>query len=867
MKKFASMIVYLCVSIIGHAQEKTYTFFNMFSISVSEDLELRKESDTYTKFLYDTLNYVTNCEIVFQPKGLSDKKKDALDHYCRIMILSDKDNSCPYPSSNEKSFSDDELNELLSDVYQEQEALEYVHFVVYPTASIESTHSGATYIKFHYTRNGTKGDVSVNICYFFNYDCFVKAIFSYRESEEDLWKQKLSRALNSFAWKNPYTAHVYSQEDAIRLLNHNNNNLNFWLFGIVIGFLIAIIFGFNLIIVKRKKNLRKQIEEKIVFVQDLILHKKAVSAITSLNELKALKTKNITELQEKISLITRLLETLKSEIDQKVDSQIDTIKKEFAENPDKISNYKVSELLINKEIPKEQKDKINLEIKFLEEEYKNGVIPEQHKAYVNYDIEQSTRNGYYAFYTAPAAKTEIFPYRRRKVELRGYTEGNFEQMLRNSLKSSTHYHVLGDVSIHTSEGSHPYEPDIAIVEMSDNYGVRIDIEIDEPYGGYDKTPIHYVGCGDEFRDRILANLGWLVVRFSEKQIFQEPENCIYYIQKLISLIDPSFSITCVGNNPKPDKCWTEHEAHIMVIQRFRENLLHHEFGKEKKDGISITTPLTELEKDVANNAKPIHLPITPQHNIDKTNTKFAQDSLLSFEPSEHIYLYNGRIQLTAISNIISQFFTPFDSIGLSDRIARRDGVSQCEVLEDWYCKGLESREVGTFLHSQIESMLSNKPLSTNMHFCYNGEFLKVSKDISIDEEISYFQNFLKDNPITPFRTEWHIFDMELKIAGTIDLLCRNGRHFDIYDWKRSRKASPNMKVWQYGFNGLQHVPDIKFFHYALQQNLYKYILEKNYGIIVENMYIIVLHPIFGNYQKFKIPDMAEEVAIIKSHIV
>ena len=76
-----------------------------------------------------------------------------------------------------------------------------------------------------------------------------------------------------------------------------------------------------------------------------------------------------------------------------------------------------------------------------------------------------------------------------------------------------------------------------------------------------------------------------------------------------------------------------------------------------------------------------------------------------------------------------------------------------------------------------------------------------------------------------------------------------------------------MKVWQYGFNGLQHVPDIKFFHYALQQNLYKYILEKNYGIIVENMYIIVLHPIFGNYQKFKIPDMAEEVAIIKSHIV
>lgn len=246
---------------------------------------------------------------------------------------------------------------------------------------------------------------------------------------------------------------------------------------------------------------------------------------------------------------------------------------------------------------------------------------------------------------------------------------------------------------------------------------------------------------------------------------------------------------------------------------------------------------------------------------------FTQDSLLSFEPSEHIYLYDGRIQLTAVSNIINQFFVPFDSIRLSERVARRDGVSQCKILEEWDCKGVESREVGTFLHTQIESFFSNKPMSMSTHFCYDGEFVQVSKDVSIDEEISYFRNFLRENPITPFRTEWHIFDMELKIAGTIDLLCRNGNHFDIYDWKRSQKASPNETVWRNGINGLEHVPDISFYHYALQQNLYKYILEKNYGITVEDMYIVVLHPMFGNYQKFKIPNMSREISILKSHIV
>ena len=190
----------------------------------------------------------------------------------------------------------------------------------------------------------------------------------------------------------------------------------------------------------------------------------------------------------------------------------------------------------------------------------------------------------------------------------------------------------------------------------------------------------------------------------------------------------------------------------MAIQKFREKLLSHEFGRRDKGGQNITTPLTELEKEVVNNAKPIYLPTATPHNIDKTDTKFTQDSLLSFEPSEHIYLYDGRIQLTAISNIINLFFTPFDSLGLSEMVARRDGVSQSVVLEEWDSKGLESREVGTFLHAQIEAFFSNKPISMNTHFSYNGEWVKVSKDVSIDVEVSYFKNFLKENPITPFRT-------------------------------------------------------------------------------------------------------------------
>ena len=866
MKRFASILFLLCISLIGYAQEKTYKFNNMFSISISNELELRKDDDAYTKFLNDTLNYVANSEIVFQQKGLSNRTEKALNHYCRIMIMADKDDSCPYPSSDNESFSNNDLNEFISTA--SQELAHGQRFVIYPTASIESTHSGATYVKIHYTRTGTKGNVNVNICYFFNYNSAVKAIFSYRESEKNLWESKLSSALNSFAWQSPYTSHAFSGEADINT-RVSNNSQGYLLIGILIGILLmGVIWGVNYAIKSsNKKKLKKKIEEHIAQTNDLILQKKVVSATRQLNETKHLENDKVPELRDQIIRIESNLYSLKSEVAQKVDSRINAIKNEFAKDPSKLDSTAATKLLKYKELPQEQKERIDLELKTLEEEYKKGVISEQKKVCVSYNLAQCHRTGYYAFYTVPSKGTEIMPYRRRKVELRGYTEENFEFRLRNSLRNSTRYKVIGDVSILTAEGIHPFEPDIAIVETSDTLGVRIDIEIDEPYGGYDKIPIHYVGCGDEFRDRNLANLGWLVVRFSEKQIFEEPDNCINYLLQLLNQIDPDFTISCQGTIPTSDKRWTEVEARIMAIQKYREKLLNHEFGKREKDSKVVATLLTELEKEVIHNAKPICISTTVPHNIDKTDMTFTQDSHLSFEPSEHIYLYDGRIQLTAVSNIINQFFVPFDSIGLSERVARRDGISQCEVLEDWDCKGAESREIGRFLHAQIESFFSNKPMSMITHFRYDGEFVQVSKDVSINEEISYFRNFLKENPITPFRTEWHIFDMDLKIAGTIDLLGRNGNHFDIYDWKRSRKASPDETVWRNGINGLEHVPDISFYRYALQQNLYKFILEKNYGITVENMYIVVLHPLFGRYQKFRLPNMSSEISIIKSHIV
>jgi ATP-dependent exoDNAse (exonuclease V) beta subunit len=200
------------------------------------------------------------------------------------------------------------------------------------------------------------------------------------------------------------------------------------------------------------------------------------------------------------------------------------------------------------------------------------------------------------------------------------------------------------------------------------------------------------------------------------------------------------------------------------------------------------------------------------------------------------------------------------------RVASREGVSQIEIMERWDAAGKESRDIGTFMHAQIERVLHHENPFLMKHFEYTGQYININTDISIKTELKYFQEFMKDNKIHPYRSEWRIYDEVHEIAGTIDLLCQNGQNYEIYDWKRSRKAQPDETIWAYGKNGLEHIPDISFYHYALQQNLYKYILEKNYGIHVSKMHIVIFHPNYDSYKLYEIPHMNKEVLLILSRI-
>ena len=82
----------------------------------------------------------------------------------------------------------------------------------------------------------------------------------------------------------------------------------------------------------------------------------------------------------------------------------------------------------------------------------------------------------------------------------------------------------------------------------------------------------------------------------------------------------------------------------------------------------------------------------------------------------------------------------------------------------------------------------------------------------------------------------------------------------IYDWKRSKGIVRNKAFEDYATpKCIEHLPDTNFWHYSLQLNTYKAILERQYGFEVDELRLVCLHPDKKKYEVHDVPDLQSEV--------
>ena len=252
-----------------------------------------------------------------------------------------------------------------------------------------------------------------------------------------------------------------------------------------------------------------------------------------------------------------------------------------------------------------------------------------------------------------------------------------------------------------------------------------------------------------------------------------------------------------------------------------------------------------------------------------------RDQHIQFFEEDHKYVidFEPEVKYTSVTTWNHKLFPEFDSDAIISSMMKGKGwkeghkywgLTAEQIKAQWNAYGSSVSSAGTDMHFEIECFMNEKLLPTGytheqLYNLYMSEH-KSEKPL----EWQYFLNFVKDFPeLKPYRTEWTIYNEDVKISGSVDMIYENpDGTLSIYDWKRAKNITRVNNWNKFAFPPqICHLPDSNFWHYALQLNTYKVILEEKYDKKVKDLYLVRLHPDAEekNYELIKLPDLSTEV--------
>ena len=264
-----------------------------------------------------------------------------------------------------------------------------------------------------------------------------------------------------------------------------------------------------------------------------------------------------------------------------------------------------------------------------------------------------------------------------------------------------------------------------------------------------------------------------------------------------------------------------------------------------------------------------------------TNNAHPRDKNIEFYEPTHKYtiLSDADSKYTSVTTWNHSHFPHFDSDKIIAKMMKGKnwnsthkyrGMTAEEIKKKWSDNGASVSSAGTDMHFQIECFMNNYVIDEKLHNYTHNDLLThcpPTTDHPPSLEWQYFLEFVKDHPtFQPYRTEWTIYDEDLKLAGSIDMVYENpDGTLMIYDWKRCKDISTINTFNKYAITPcISQYPDSNFWHYALQLNTYKAILESKYGKKVTTLCLVRLHPDSEEktYELIELPDLSSDIATL-----
>lgn len=215
---------------------------------------------------------------------------------------------------------------------------------------------------------------------------------------------------------------------------------------------------------------------------------------------------------------------------------------------------------------------------------------------------------------------------------------------------------------------------------------------------------------------------------------------------------------------------------------------------------------------------------------------------------------NERITFSGLSYdfpdvIIDPLFPKYKLNDIAKEEAERRGVSIADIKSEWEKKGGETRARELLLHENVDKWFSGD-------------------EVKIDETFKHFRQYQESTKLWPYRTSWIIYDDDHKIASKVDLIENKDGRFNLYKIKSTDNildgGYPKKYNERMGFakEPVSHLGNTPYTKCALELNLEKYILGKNYGINVDDLRLGIFHPAYNKAYIIRIPNLQEEISKI-----
>eukprot|EP01116_Phalansterium_solitarium_P003973 TRINITY_DN14837_c0_g1_i1.p1 TRINITY_DN14837_c0_g1~~TRINITY_DN14837_c0_g1_i1.p1 ORF type:complete len:317 (+),score=30.93 TRINITY_DN14837_c0_g1_i1:706-1656(+) len=250
-----------------------------------------------------------------------------------------------------------------------------------------------------------------------------------------------------------------------------------------------------------------------------------------------------------------------------------------------------------------------------------------------------------------------------------------------------------------------------------------------------------------------------------------------------------------------------------------------------------------------------------------------RDERIDFVESTHTYLIDGSAEgWVGTTSALKAYFTEFDADAIiakmrsnpnSKAMAKYENMSDEQIKESWEANGKQASEMGKRMHFMFETFCNKVALFDPVVDA--AEIDKILDQPSAEAELvpewtafaRFWREYFVPRGFRLCRTEfWIFYD---GIAGSIDLLVRKpDGTFAIIDYKRCKALETFNTYRRFGKGVMSDVPDTNYGHYLAQQNVYRHILQQDYGVdgspywndrmVVSELLLAVFPPSSGQYR-------------------